>query len=252
MKCLFCGNDFSTEGQRNPTHMKYCSSNCRNLFYYYDGKKPLQRRTLKIAEPRICLECGKEFTPIASHALAQRCSKECNSVHQHRELSDKRRLTMLEKLSIPKVCSVCSKEYLPNHVQQNFCSDECKGIGALEKAKKYTKTLDPGVKTNRNRKRRLDGNWYTVMERAEYKCQLCGNTENIRVHHLDGVRERKDGKKQGNNDINNLMVLCEQCHKDIHGIFLVLKDGEWVIKGKIFDKLKLQGSIKVHQHTHSC
>lgn len=41
------------------------------------------------------------------------------------------------------------------------------------------------------------------------ECDVCGETENIVVHHRDGDRS--------NNDLPNLLPLCESCHGKVHG-----------------------------------
>jgi len=40
-------------------------------------------------------------------------------------------------------------------------------------------------------------------------CMLCGRTEKIQVHHVDGDR--------ANDDIVNLIAVCSDCHNNIHG-----------------------------------
>lgn len=40
------------------------------------------------------------------------------------------------------------------------------------------------------------------------ECEICGTTEDIIVHHVDGDRE--------NNDIDNLVPVCKSCHGKIH------------------------------------
>jgi len=40
------------------------------------------------------------------------------------------------------------------------------------------------------------------------ECAECGGTENIEVHHIDGNRR--------NNDPQNLLPLCQPCHRDVH------------------------------------
>jgi len=40
------------------------------------------------------------------------------------------------------------------------------------------------------------------------ECAECGGTENIEVHHIDGDRR--------NNDPQNLLPLCQPCHRDVH------------------------------------
>jgi hypothetical protein len=64
-------------------------------------------------------------------------------------------------------------------------------------------------------KRDFGGNWYKVYERDDGKCQACGSTDKVCVHHKDrtgwGVpREEK------NNEMSNLILLCSSCHARIH------------------------------------
>jgi hypothetical protein len=46
-----------------------------------------------------------------------------------------------------------------------------------------------------------------LREKGE-ECIVCGADKDILVHHVDGNR--------GNNDMDNLIPVCERCHTDIH------------------------------------
>lgn len=46
-----------------------------------------------------------------------------------------------------------------------------------------------------------------IEEKGE-KCQLCGSIEEVEVHHVDGDRS--------NNSLDNLIPVCNECHRDIH------------------------------------
>lgn len=48
-----------------------------------------------------------------------------------------------------------------------------------------------------------------VIERDDYKCRLCGATQNLQLHHIYGR-----GKKL-TNDINSCIMLCRHCHLEI-------------------------------------
>jgi len=55
--------------------------------------------------------------------------------------------------------------------------------------------------------------WYTkiklsVLVRDDMKCQKCGETDSLTIHHIDG--------DDRNNDIPNLLTLCNNCHLDLH------------------------------------
>lgn len=246
MKCDFCGKEFEPQGNRNLTRRRFCSKKCRTDFGYYREPKPEKRRTLKTAEPRTCVTCGEEFTPDANHDFAVTCSRKCSGLYQRRKRSEKRRIETSAKLNIPRTCTYCGKEYIPYHWQQAFCCSECKKLNDNKRSREYRESLPTEVIYQRNAQSRLNGNWLKAIERDNYQCQICLGSENIRVHHVNGEGEKKHGKRQKDDSrLENLLSVCEQCHKDIHGIFLVCKNGKWYVQGKIFDKIGMYGSIEI-------
>lgn len=46
-----------------------------------------------------------------------------------------------------------------------------------------------------------------IEERGE-RCEICERTREVIVHHIDGDR--------GNNEMDNLLVVCKTCHREIH------------------------------------
>lgn len=46
-----------------------------------------------------------------------------------------------------------------------------------------------------------------ILIRDEYSCAKCGGKEFLEIHHKDGT---------GRNDPENLVTLCQKCHKEIH------------------------------------
>lgn len=50
-----------------------------------------------------------------------------------------------------------------------------------------------------------------VLERDHHKCQLCGSSKNVEVHHKDGKGAEYDTDDM-NNDKGNLITLCHRCH----------------------------------------
>lgn len=51
-----------------------------------------------------------------------------------------------------------------------------------------------------------------VLAKCGKKCQMCGSTENIEVHHIVPIAENKDLRYA----VDNGMVLCRKCHKEVH------------------------------------
>lgn len=69
----------------------------------------------------------------------------------------------------------------------------------------------PMIEDYMNRKR-YSGNYYLVCQRDKYKCAMCGSTENLCVHHIDGY----DENKPQNNATNKMVLLCRECHSNVH------------------------------------
>lgn len=84
-------------------------------------------------------------------------------------------------------CSKCGEEYA-RYEQKKFTCRACLNIA-------YPRTF------YRNRA--------IVLERDGYKCQCCGDKERNAVHHIDCNKK--------NNSTSNLITLCNQCHRYIHG-----------------------------------
>ncbi len=54
--------------------------------------------------------------------------------------------------------------------------------------------------------RRLD--WLFVELKRGEQCRLCGNKQDLQVHHIDEDRSH--------NNLSNLIVLCRSCHSKQH------------------------------------
>jgi len=62
---------------------------------------------------------------------------------------------------------------------------------------------------------RLDANSYLelhrqVLERDGWRCQACGNMQNLQVHHL------KFRSQSGGDEGQNLITMCAECHELVH------------------------------------
>jgi 5-methylcytosine-specific restriction endonuclease McrA len=49
-----------------------------------------------------------------------------------------------------------------------------------------------------------------VLERDNWRCQVCGSMQNLQVHHL------KLRSQSGGDEEQNLITLCAQCHELVH------------------------------------
>jgi len=62
---------------------------------------------------------------------------------------------------------------------------------------------------------RLEPNSYKelcqrVMERDNWRCQVCGSQQNLQVHH------KQLRSQQGSDEDSNLITLCAGCHEELH------------------------------------
>lgn len=60
---------------------------------------------------------------------------------------------------------------------------------------------------------RFAGNKNFIHKRDGGKCCICGATNRLAVHHIDGYFE----DKPENNKANKLILVCNSCHRKIHG-----------------------------------
>lgn len=61
-------------------------------------------------------------------------------------------------------------------------------------------------------KKRYGGNYYICFKRDKCRCVICGDNENLCMHHIDGY----DENKPQNNDANKMITLCRKCHSNVH------------------------------------
>lgn len=80
-------------------------------------------------------------------------------------------------------------------------------------AKRYVEKQEhvPLIEDYQN-KTRYNGNYYVVFRRDGCKCSMCGSTDNLCVHHIDGY----DKEKPENSDENKMITLCRSCHIQVH------------------------------------
>jgi len=81
-----------------------------------------------------------------------------------------------------------------------YCSDECKGSCAV-----YRKTSRPSEGFD---EQLLDIWAADVKNKAGYRCEICGKTEDLHSHHI----EPKSIAPKLAYDIENGMCLCRECH----------------------------------------
>jgi len=129
------------------------------------------------------------------------------------------------KKAVQVKCTLCKKWFTPTQLQVTtrrsgllgkvqsegrfYCSDECKGNCSIFKKQKYPKGFHP----TDERQEIVDPEIRNlVLDRDDHQCQKCGETEDLCVHHIEGVMQSPITA----NDIDNCITLCTLCHAEIH------------------------------------
>ena len=83
-----------------------------------------------------------------------------------------------------------------------------------------------------------------VLHRDGYTCQCCGTHDNnvkLHVHHIES-------RQTGGNAPNNLITLCEHCHKALHEGKLKLPKGKK--RGKSYRDATFMGIMRISKHPY--
>ena len=151
----------------------------------------LTKRQRYKARKVICVSCGKELIVFKNRPHCGYCQS-CNAKRINPRVSDDE-LFVLEKNGIRRrikkiKCSKCGKELIlsKNRKTNGLCH--------------YCAIYKNGIKGYRIKALKFFGK----------KCYCCGSIEEekILVHHRD--------KNRKNNDILNLIPLCNSCHRSLH------------------------------------
>ena len=129
-----------------------------------------------------------------------RCSK----------MSREEYLKIATKPTPEKYCAYCGKklerrrykkkyEDLKIFEKRKYCNRMC-----MRKAFVKTGDGDQDYSPAHHSSRRIA----YLIENREMKCEICGSTNNIDVHHIDG--------NYRNNKPENLQIVCRSCHLKIH------------------------------------
>ena len=129
--------------------------------------------------------------------------------------------------NIMKICKACKRD-LPdyNYYKHKLTKDglrshckECEKMKNKINAKRWNKSKykEYGMSIA-TIKRNGFKTALEVYDKYNRQCAYCKIEDDLTIHHLDGRgRNYYDNKKQPNNNIENLILLCRSCHGRIHG-----------------------------------
>lgn len=142
-----------------------------------------------------CQFCGVNFKTVPTSTKQKTCSRQCSNA-----------LRRSRRIIIKSHCLICKTEIISSTKRiRRYCSNKCKGkmLGALGRRISLQKS-SWGQWANRKSAKLWFVNQYNG-------CMICGYAkvpEILELHHID-----RDSK---NNNKNNLMLLCPNCHSENH------------------------------------
>lgn len=189
--CAYCGKEISVRLSRiekSISGLVFCSHDCSA--HYQASLLDLNAQ---------CHWCGKQFhRPPSelerSNVINAYCSRECYERARQERVAAKRRSGVDRSGAHEVKCAQCGTPiYLRpsqlRNTQHQFCSQECK--------RQFQITTGTHVPRE-------------YLKRQYTQCQICAleSPDILVIHHKDGNRE--------NNTLENLLVVCPNCHARIH------------------------------------
>lgn len=192
------------------------------------GEKPtLQQIEVYIAEKGFCIEPQdvydhyekmgwktKKKTPLVS---VEAMVNSYNGVHVMLQMKSKKRLEkatrFLEKAEEMSKGGVIDRECAKEDIKWSKkeilqAKNKLKEISKQNKKPKIFSPYSKQLKDNRWKAFRD----FVFSVRGK-KCEICGSTSILSVHHI----EYKKGAKAWEYTVNDVMVVCSQCHSKLHG-----------------------------------
>lgn len=196
--CQYCNNFFPVNHKTK--NNKFCSSECRIKHKNEQRKK------------YYCTQCGDEIVRQGNRNYPIKYCKNCAKTYP-----------WISKDRVTVRCGYCGNkiDVIKSRAKNNkycYCNVDCM-------AKHYSKIYsgENSSTWKGGKSHHYTGGFYhqrqEARKRDNFKCQLCGINEDdfgqqMSVHHIKSYRKFKN--KEEANQLENLVCLCEKCHRYIH------------------------------------
>ena len=242
-KCDVCDHEYETRS-RSPDRERFCSKKCNAR--YWNQRTWAKRKSQKPPPDLrgVCEICNSEFIRDRSHPNARTCSQPCSQ----KRMVEVRRVQRGQQRDLSeRKCEECGTAFTPskqNWKKKKFCSHSCVSRVAARAWRKR----NPGADRLRQQKARWGGNWFAAYERDNGCCGICGKGDRrIEIHHIDGTGE----DASPNHELENLIVLCTNCHRQMHELSWKIVDNELLISGLVCEWLGLERVRIVKEAEHA-
>jgi 5-methylcytosine-specific restriction endonuclease McrA len=188
--CAMCGNKFDIKPSRlanSQNNRLFCSRACSGAY-----------RKAHLQNNATCHYCGREFHRVPSelsrrHVTNHYCCRQCYEKARQEGLADKRRPVGRGGAHESR-CARCGaifylKPSILNSDHRHYCSRECKRLDQITTGSYVPRQY---------------------MKDRQDRCQICGldDPDILVIHHKDS--------NPRHNRLENLMVVCPNCHARIH------------------------------------
>jgi 5-methylcytosine-specific restriction endonuclease McrA len=211
--CDTCGNSI----MRKPSDVKknnFCCKECHDKFM--TGKTRNEKKRICFS----CLNCGVKVSVFPSRYYRggqprKFCTRECSYEYQKK---------IFVSSAIEVSCDNCGEKILrtPAHIKQrNYCNYNCM---AEHYSREQLFAGENSPTWGGGKKSYYGPNWHEqrrrCREREGYTCKDCGITEQeygqeLSVHHLIPFVMFDDDYESAN-ELDNLVAICEPCHRIRH------------------------------------
>lgn len=140
-----------------------------------------------------CEVCGIAFKTVPTSSKQKTCSRKCA-------------FEKVKKNRLQSKCQICQKLILsPKSRVKKFCSNTCRHevLKSLAKQRSITRSTWGQWKNRKSAKL-----WFVTTYNGCMKCGYNSVPEILELHHID--------RNDKNNNKNNLMLLCPNCHSEDH------------------------------------
>jgi len=113
----------------------------------------------------------------------------------------------LDNYSVTIICVDCGrKRYVSPQVSNAVRCKNCQAT--RDKQLRFEKQPE------RADKKYFDGNKHLALERDGFRCRLCGDREDLVVHHINEISYHNS--TEPDSSLDNLTTLCLSCHSSYH------------------------------------
>jgi len=142
------------------------------------------------------------------------CSKECKQSSDKKQNDLSKKVLKNLKHPITLKCKYCQEEFFTRKKEKQYCNKHISKKHQKRKKSKHKKTKLYFSDLYYYDFDNYDGNRIWCLLRDDFTCTQCGNEENLTIHHKDGKGFSKKPQHR-NNNLNNLITLCNRCHDEI-------------------------------------